>query len=508
MFLYRLKLPVWLLALVVVYSVTFSVLSILKHDNFHSFTFDLGIMSQVLWNTSMGRLFELSLDRPLNTPLIGSYFGNHVRPIMLLLVPLYRLWPDPRLLLVLQSVALGLGAVPLFWIARRELKNPAMQAALVVCYLLYPALGYINFFDFHPVAFTIPFLFVAYWALLEKRSALFWSMIVLTLATKEEMVVPVLAFGVYCLFKPRWRRKGLCLLALATLWAFLCFVVIIPYYNEGRSYRFFDLWAYLPPQLLARGGRDGGQISIANLFSAESVVFVVHLLLPLGFLPLLDPGLLAVSLPSLAYLLLGNLPALRSIGYQYPAVLIPWWFLAAVYGLVRVERWPRLKTRLEWLFLCLLVVGTLGMNLVLNPILFYVRNNAFSPTSHHEQVVAAMAQIPPDAGVATINPFGPHLANRRYLISVDRYPVPLPEGHMQHIDYVLLDLVDCRGEGMLGRAYYTDMVLQVVQSGEFRVRYWSDRILLLERGQPSQEELEAVTDYVTDLLEQNRPCWP
>ena len=500
--------PIWLWVLVLIYIVTFSTLSVLKHDNFYSFTFDLGIMSQVMWNTAHGRVFEISLDRPLDTPLIGSYLGNHVRPILLLLAPFYRLWPDPRLLLILQSVALGLGAVPLFWIARRTLKNRLMPVALVACYLLYPALGYISFFDFHPVAFAVPFLLFAFWALLERRTVLFWAMVVLTLATKEELVIPVAAFAAYCLFKPRWRRTGVWMLVLAVAWAFLCFAVIIPYYNEGRPYRFFDLWSHLPTQLLAGDGGDGGQTSISNLFSVESAVFVVHLLLPLGFIPLLNPGLLAVSLPSLAYLLFSSRPALRSVGYQYPAVLIPWWFLAAIYGLARFERWPRLRARLEWLSLCLLLVGTLGTNLVLNPILFYVRNGAFIPPPYHEQVSEAMALIPPDAGVATINPFGPHLADRRYLISVDKYPLPLRQDHMQHVDYVLLDLVDCRAEGARGRPYYTDMVLQIVQSDEFRVRYWSDRILLLERGQPSQGDLGAVTEYVMDLLDQDRPCWP
>jgi uncharacterized membrane protein len=81
---YRSRLPVWLLVLVLAYAVTFSVLSILKHNNFYSFTFDLGIMSQVLWNTAHGRFFELSLDCPLDTPLIGSYLDNHIRPILLL----------------------------------------------------------------------------------------------------------------------------------------------------------------------------------------------------------------------------------------------------------------------------------------------------------------------------------------------------------------------------------------------------------------------------------------
>ena len=80
--------PVWLWALVLIYIVTFSTLSVLKHNAFYTNTFDLGIFSQVLWNTAHGRFFEVSLDRPLDTELVGSYLGNHVRPILLLIAPL------------------------------------------------------------------------------------------------------------------------------------------------------------------------------------------------------------------------------------------------------------------------------------------------------------------------------------------------------------------------------------------------------------------------------------
>ena len=52
--------------------VTFSALSVLKHGNFYSFTFELGMMSQVLGNTSHCRLLELALDRSLDTPLADN----------------------------------------------------------------------------------------------------------------------------------------------------------------------------------------------------------------------------------------------------------------------------------------------------------------------------------------------------------------------------------------------------------------------------------------------------
>jgi len=497
--------------LVLVYAGVYSTLSILKHDTFHSYTFDLGIMSQVLWNTAHGHLFEVSLDRPLDTQIIGSYLGNHVRPILLLIAPVYRLWPDPRLLLSLQALTVALGAVPLFWIARRELRNPWSQISLVIAYLFYPALGYINLFDFHPIVFSIPLLILAYWALLKDRQALFWIAVLLSLATKEEMVVPIAAFAIYCSIHPRWRRTGLALLAVTVLWALVCFVIIIPHFNEGRPYRFIRLWS-LPFQSLSPvAGGSKGQTVTLNLLSGETHVFLLHLLLPLAFLPLLGPRLLAVSLPSLAYLLLSNEPSLSHIGYQYPAVLVPWFFLATVAGVARLDRWlsSRRARGIRYLPSSLLLIGALVGGLPFSPILFHWTSGAFDTLPHRQQIQAALDQIPPQAGVATINSLGVHLPNRRYLISLDRYPLDRVDGHLRHMDYVLLDLVDCRAVTQREkRQAYSEMTLHILQTGQFGVRYWSDRIILLKRGISPAPELDQVRDYVELLDAEERPCWP
>ena len=120
----------------------------------------------------------------------------------------------------------------------------------------------------------------------------------------------------------------------------------------------------------------------------------------------------------------------------------------------------------------------------------------------------ALSYIPADAGVATVNRLGPALANRRVLVALE-YPPPFRLDHVQEAEYVLLDLVDCRTvPAMDQRASYAEMVAQVLETGLFRVRYWSGRIVLLERGVPSEKEMAAVWAYVDDLVEQDRPCWP
>jgi len=499
-----------LIAGVIIYIITFSVLSAARYKAFHASTLDLGIMTQVVWNTAHGRWFETSIGRATNVELIGSYLGNHVRPILALLAPLYRLWPDPRLLLILQSIALGIAAFPLHWIAQAQTKDRKAAFIVVCCYLAYPALGFLNLVDFHPIAFSIPFIFLAYWALGQERMALFWIAVLLALFTKEEMVVPIGTWGLINILKRKRRRVGLSLVILAGVWAALCFGLIIPAFNERQPYRFWQLWSHLaifPSQANTRGGAAQ---PIPSASPETIILFLLHLFLPLGFLPFLGFTSFTVALPSLSYLLLGKRPALHSVGYQYPAVLIPWFFLATVEGLRRTRRAADRfgKLRLYRLGLAFLLIGTIGSHIPLNPILIYARAGIFHPDPYHGEIVEAMEKIPPTAGVATISRLGPPLANRRVLVALE-YPPPFRPDHLQAANYVLLDMVDCRLVPTPDpRVGYADIVEQILQTRSFRVRYWSERILLLEKGTPTDEEIQSVRDYVNRLVERDRPCWP
>jgi uncharacterized membrane protein len=376
--------------------------------------------------------------------------------------------------------------------------------------LVYPALGFLNLADFHPIVFSVPFIFLAYWALQEGRMALFWVFVLLALSTKEEMVVPVGTWGLVNLLQREKRRVGLGLVAVAGFWAVLCFGLIIPAFNKGQPYRFWQLWSHLPAFSAESSVQGGTAQPIASTSPETVALFLLHLFLPLGLLPYFGPASFVVALPSLIYLLLGRRPAFHSVGYQYPAVLIPWFFLAVVEGLQRLRRAAHRSGGLKpyRLGLAFLLLGTIGANVPLNPVFLYAKSGAFRSNSCHVQITKALAQIPPDAGVATINRLGPPLANRRVLIALE-YPPPLRLDHVQAADYVLLDLVDCRLVAAPDpRAGYADIVTQVLETDRFRVRYWSDRILLLERGDPSEEEINNVLNYVADLVEQDRPCWP
>lgn len=497
-------LAAWIL--IIIYVAIFTTLSVVRYNTLHASTYDMGIFTQVIWNTAHGRWFETSLGRSNDTPLIGSYLGNHVRPIFLLLAPIYRLWPDPRQLLILQSVVLGVGGICLFYIARQCIGRSIPALFVTLCYLLYPALGFLNLIDFHPIALAIPLIFLAYWALLEEKRGLFWIAIVLALATKEEMVIPIGAWGMVTFFQKDRRQTGILLMTLTGIWAYFCFGVIIPRF-QGRPYRFWEMWDHVPGfgQLL---GSSGGESALLSHFSPGMVIlWIIHLFLPLGFLPILGPSFI-VALPSMAYLLLADRSQLHTVGFQYPAVLIPWFFLAVVEGL----RWlyNTLRQRAYRLGLTLMIVGTIGTNVIVNPIFRRAQSGAFRPDPHHEEMVTAIEMIPPDASVSTISRLGPPLAHRRMLISFET-PGPFRLDHVTMADYILLDLVDCHttvAPTKDRRVRYAEMITQTIETHLYRVRYWSGRVLLLERGAPSEERINAVLEYVNELVEEDHPCWP
>src|SRR5206468_9948338 len=95
----------------------FAALSVLRNAAFATGRFDLGNMVQAVWSTAHGHLLRIT---DLNGDQI-SRLGAHVDPILVLFAPLWWVWPSPDMLLTVQAIAVGLGALPVFWLGRKHL---------------------------------------------------------------------------------------------------------------------------------------------------------------------------------------------------------------------------------------------------------------------------------------------------------------------------------------------------------------------------------------------------
>src|SRR5690349_19849557 len=92
----------WVMVATVVAAAYFSSVNVLRHLNLLSAQFDLGNMDQVLWNSLHGRWFVMT------DPLSAVHqvrTAVHADFLLLAYLPFYALWPDPRLIVVVQAVA-------------------------------------------------------------------------------------------------------------------------------------------------------------------------------------------------------------------------------------------------------------------------------------------------------------------------------------------------------------------------------------------------------------------
>src|SRR5439155_208929 len=78
-------------------------------------------------------------------------------------------WPSTDMLVVVQAFAVALGALPVFWLARKHLGSQRAGLGFALAYLLYPATQWLVLNEFHPVALACPLLLSAFWYLDEDR---------------------------------------------------------------------------------------------------------------------------------------------------------------------------------------------------------------------------------------------------------------------------------------------------------------------------------------------------
>src|SRR5258707_2323624 len=225
----------WILLILfmLVYMLEMSHQAVLRYDTFKATAFDLGNMDQVLWNTIHGRLFQFT-NQAIDWYGPPTRLAFHFEPIILPLSLLYVFHADPRILLVFQTLALTSGALPVFLLTRRYLREwPILAALMATAYLLSPALLGVNIFDFHPVALATPLLLYAMLALTYKRYVWFLVACVLAASCKEDIPLVIALFGVLLIWKYKLPRLGITLIIGGLLWSFLAFKVIIPHFYPG-----------------------------------------------------------------------------------------------------------------------------------------------------------------------------------------------------------------------------------------------------------------------------------
>ncbi|GAC1640132.1 MAG: hypothetical protein NVS4B9_32780 [Ktedonobacteraceae bacterium] len=331
----------WILLalLMVAYALWMSDQAVLRYDTFKATAFDLGNMDQAIWNTLHGHPFEFT-NRSDNYYGAPIRLAQHVEPIMLLLAPLYLFHADARILLVFQTLAVALGALPTFLLTRKYIPTlPLLAPCMAAAYLLAPASIGQNIYDFHPATLVAPLLLYAILALTYRRTGWFLLACILAAGCKEEMPLVVAMLGILVAWKYKLPRLGLLLFVGGIVLSAVAFLVIEPHFNVGAKqntywYRYALLGS--SPQAAIVNVLLHPWLPLVLFVTFDRVYYLASLVRSGGFLALLAPEWLLPTLPSLAINLLSTETYQHSGVYQYNAAIIPFVVVAAIHGARRI----------------------------------------------------------------------------------------------------------------------------------------------------------------------------
>ncbi|MEG3971141.1 DUF2079 domain-containing protein [Microcoleus sp. T2B6] len=499
----RSQLPSSLVWVIATAAAIFFLCSSLRHALFQSTAFDLGIFDQAIYLISQNQT-------PFSSLMGIHILGDHAAVIYYPLAWLYKISPDVHWLLLVQAVALSLGAWPTWSLARLAGLNQEQSAAIALIYLLYPVVFNINLFDFHPEVIALPALLAAILAARLNKIVWFCTAIVLVLSCKAVLSLTVVAMGFWLFFCEKKQRYGAIALLLGAAWFLIASQKIIPFFS-GSEVAGVGRYSYLGKSVLEIiiNLILKPQLVLGKILSFDTFKYLFLLTLPVIWLLLPFSGKLRLqyltalipALPTLLINILSDLPFQRSLAYQYSVPVIPFLFLAVIAKeetRKREERkgnkeedkankqhfltWvnlPQLKNfRISQLWRGIqlpriMIIWSLIIFLLLGEYKdFYLYLNRLDTWQATRE---AVAQVQPQSSILTDNRLAPHFAHRPIVKLLSQIS---PQTNLAEFQYILLNL---RHPWPDTEKLGDTLATQLKNSPKFQLTYQKNEVLLFKR---------------------------
>jgi len=378
------------------------------HRGLGTSSFDVGLYDQGIWLLSR-------FEAPFVTLMGRNLLGDHASLILLLVAPLYWIWPGTETLLALQSFVVAAGALPIYFFARRHLNSAALGCAFAVVWLVNPAVNGTIFENYHPDSFLGLFVPVAIVSALTKRWRWYWVAVILSLLVKEDVVLVIVPLGAMLAIRGETRR-GILTIGVAISAALLGMFVLmknligVPTRNGWRipfgGFSGFIKESFTNPTNV-----------IEYLTSEGRLMYWWKMFAPFALLSLLAPEVAMISVLVLVGNTVSNFWYQFHIEYHYSLVAVPALLIATIVGV------GRLGVGLRRGLVVVVVVSSLWSASVWSYVPF--RLDKYPHWGAEHPVAAAAdemyAAIPPKAKISVFHSTAPHLAHRK---EIYQFPNP------------------------------------------------------------------------------------
>ncbi len=452
---------VFLSLLVSTATIIFFLASSIRHQLFHSGAWDLGIFDQAVYLISQG---EPPLSSFLGFPILGDHCALILYPLSLL----YRLYPSVYWLFAVQALALALGSVPVYVLARAAALGHELAGSLAIAYLLYPLLFNLSLFDFHPEVIALPALLGAVVAARRGHWIAFGALVALVLSCKAVLGLTVAALGIWLAGWEKRYRWGVVTTLAGLGWFGIAYGVIVPLVGGpaasiNRQAHRFSYLGNTAGEIARNLFLDPGAV-IVHLFTLDNLLYLILVALPVGWaFSWSGLGNLIPALPTLGINLLADVPEQKNLVDQYSLAVLPFLFvMAAQIG----KGWHRRRWLIiGWSLAAFLALAKYG----------YFGSIYLDSLDTWQATREAVALVRGSGGVLTTHDIAPHLSHREVIKFTDEH---LPPPDWRQFDYVLLNV---KHPGWLSSPEFAQgLVRQLQHNPRFHLVFSQDQVYLFQ----------------------------
>ncbi len=375
-----------------IFFIAYSTLSIVRHNHYQSYGYDLGINDQVVWEYSQFKTPITTID---HVPFI-SKLDVHVEFVYALLSPFYWIWSDPRMLLILQAGFVCFSGLAIYFLARHYKLHIWIAFALLFSYLMFYGVQNALWFDAHSTTFATAFFAWFLYFLVSKKTR--WAIVffMLAITSKENLAAKTFLTSIVYFLVSK-KKIGLYFTIASFLYLAFTFGIYFPDFVSG-GYRFDNpdgLFSNLNPLLMIN--------------TTEKLQVYLYTFLSYGFLSILNPLYLIPVFGNLAsYFVLGNnVSTAQGLFLQYRIGLAPLMSWATIAAIAKYK-WLNKKSVAIYLILCVLTV-----QYVLHLPLSYLTKQWFwTQPQAVKNIDLLKTYIPKSASLISQNNITPHVSQR------------------------------------------------------------------------------------------------
>jgi uncharacterized membrane protein len=479
-----------------------------RHNNYLSSLNDLGHFDQAIWGFLEGFPF-LNTDN-LNEPV--SRLGGHFDLVLALFVPLYLITPSVNWLIIAQSVALPLTAIPIYFLSLKVSQSERVALMWAVICLTTPFMLSAAANDFHPVSLATPFIALGYLSLEEKKSFRLFLCCIFILLCKEHFGLLVMGFGFLWYIKYRELKISFGFVLFGGGYFLLVMKILIPFFSTfdehsmivGSASRYGWLGHSLK-DIFINIITNPIEITHHVLFTMDGWLYLILLLMPLMCLPLLGFEFLLPGMGDLLANLMSSNPMPMNPFSYHSVTLVPVLVVSAIYGTRRFRRCFKRTILKEPAVLTLVLSLIFGFFFFLPGI-----HHIWAPKRiidfHDDKYEKIQSIIKPEMSLSVQANLGAHFTQR---LEIYRYP-----NNVGAVDAVILRLdsptLINRGRnryviGSLGNhlqmntAEYLDSVEKLLVNETYQNKIWEDPWLIFMKGEKTTIKIDDVMNKIDGL---------